>query len=165
MKISVLHLSDGLHEFEHTIKAKSLEFYRNEVYPNEIYVHVGLNKYEKNITCEVFLRTVSHQVCDRCLAEFDSPYEDRFELLFHIGTGDLDTDEEEVVLIPPEQLEIDLDPFIQENLILSIPMKSLCKVDCKGICPGCGADLNTEECSCPEKPVDPRWDRLRDLIK
>jgi uncharacterized protein len=44
-------------------------------------------------------------------------------------------------------------------------MKLLCNENCKGICAGCGADLNTELCKCPEKPADPRWEKLLSLKK
>jgi len=47
---------------------------------------------------------------------------------------------------------------------LSIPMKLLCREDCQGICPGCGANLNQEACRCGEKPGDPRWEKLRELL-
>jgi uncharacterized protein len=42
-------------------------------------------------------------------------------------------------------------------------MKQLCKSDCKGICPGCGVDLNREKCRCSGKTVDPRWEKLLDI--
>ncbi|MBN2365071.1 MAG: DUF177 domain-containing protein [Calditrichaeota bacterium] len=165
MKISILHLEDGLHQFQETINRGSLHFYRDEIYPDDIQVNVDLNKFGKNITCSVEISTRAHYICDRCLAEYQKNYIESFSLLFHTGNDRLITDEANVVILSPDQKEIDLLPFIQETLILTIPMKQLCRISCKGICPGCGADLNHEKCTCAEKPVDPRWEKLIALRK
>lgn len=50
----------------------------------------------------------------------------------------------------PDQ-EVDITEDIREELLLQIPTKILCREDCKGICQGCGADLNKEKCTCPDK--------------
>ncbi len=161
MKIYLLHLEDGVHHLKKQIKAGAMHFYREEVYPNDIDVSVELNKFQKNISCQVELTTRAHYICDRCLSEYSKDYRENFTVLFHLGQKDFETEEEDVILLSEEQQEIDLTPYIQENLILSVPMKMLCKEDCKGICPGCGADLNHEPCTCPEKPIDPRWEKLK----
>lgn len=165
MKIPILHLSEGLHRFEQDIKPGALHFYRQEVYPGVIQAVAEVNKFQKNIRCRVSLRTTAHHACDRCLEEFDLPCVCDFELLFHLGKEDLPTDEEDVVLLAPETAEVDLSEWIMEQLILSIPMKLLCREDCQGICPGCGASLNQEACRCGAKPGDPRWEKLRELLK
>ena len=57
---------------------------------------------------------------------------------------------------------IDLESLLNEEIELGMPMKALCSEDCKGICAGCGAELNTEPCTC-EPAVDPRWELLKGL--
>lgn len=52
--------------------------------------------------------------------------------------------------------EFDLTDVVWEQLILSLPMKLLCKEDCAGICPHCGADRNERPCDCEDRSVDPR---------
>ncbi len=163
MKIPILHLSDGIHKFDFTIPAGALHFYREEVYPNPISAKIELNKFEKNITCVVDLSTKAQYICDRCLSEYSRNYDEQFKILFHLGKQDFETEEESVVMLSPEQREIDLTPHVHEYLILTIPMKTVCSDTCKGICPGCGADLNKEECSCEEQGSDPRWDKLKEL--
>ncbi len=63
--------------------------------------------------------------------------------------------------------EIDIAPLLREMVILAIPMKPLCRPDCKGLCPVCGADRNREPCehTQEDEPVDPRWEGLRALRK
>jgi uncharacterized protein len=46
---------------------------------------------------------------------------------------------------------------------LSLPVRTLCKPDCKGLCPRCGKNRNLEACTCEEGPADPRWEALADL--
>lgn len=64
--------------------------------------------------------------------------------------------------------EIDLAPLVREMVILSVPVKPLCKPDCKGLCPVCGADRNEEGCEHATvaengEATDSRWSKLREL--
>ena len=58
---------------------------------------------------------------------------------------------------------LETDPILIEQLQLNVPMKPLCRPDCKGLCPECGADLNEGACSCGEAKVDSRWAALAAL--
>lgn len=165
MKVPILHLEDGFHHFEFVINGKSLEFKQNTIYPGDMMVNVEVNKFAKNLTCSVDIQTEGHYSCDRCLEGYVRPYHDVFRLLFHVGTSDFETDEEDVVMLPPETVEIDFTERLIEQLKLTVPMKNLCKPDCKGICPGCGMDLNYKSCRCSHSSVDPRWEELRKLLK
>jgi uncharacterized protein len=96
--------------------------------------------------------------CGRCLAEFDCPLVAEFALTY---TGErpgappaaepeekeLDADEAGLIYFRGE--EIDLTEGIQEQVILAFPLRPLCREDCKGLCPRCGADLNHGDCRCP----------------
>ena len=57
---------------------------------------------------------------------------------------------------------LDIRNVIEENILLNVPMKTLCSDACKGICSICGADLNVSECSCIHEDIDPRMEKLRD---
>lgn len=59
---------------------------------------------------------------------------------------------------------IELNPVIMSNICLNIPMKILCKQDCKGLCPKCGHDLNESDCGCDLTERDPRFDKLNLLV-
>ena len=60
---------------------------------------------------------------------------------------------------------IDLTELIYSEVSLAIPMKVLCKEDCKGLCPVCGKDLNEGPCACVQEDSDPRWDALKSLLQ
>ncbi|NMB24708.1 MAG: DUF177 domain-containing protein [Firmicutes bacterium] len=61
-------------------------------------------------------------------------------------------------------LVIDLDEVVLDNLLVSVPIKPLCKEDCRGLCPQCGQDLNKGECSCEIDDINPHMDILRKLL-
>ena len=59
--------------------------------------------------------------------------------------------------------ELDLDQVAAEQILLALPMRVVCRDDCAGLCPSCGANRNVEgACHCEPEP-DPRWAALRDL--
>lgn len=60
---------------------------------------------------------------------------------------------------------LDLDDLALSDILLALPVKNLCKEDCKGLCPVCGVNRNTETCECLKKQVDPRLEKLGELLK
>jgi uncharacterized protein len=58
---------------------------------------------------------------------------------------------------------LDVDEIVKEQILLAVPTRMLCREDCKGICPECGIDRNTGECSCGADNIDPRWAALKNL--
>ena len=66
---------------------------------------------------------------------------------------------------PIENGQLDLAPMVREEVLLGVPDAPLCRDDCAGICPSCGADLNDGPCGCTTTVRDERWavlDQLRD---
>jgi uncharacterized protein len=103
--------------------------------------------------------------CSRCLANFDADLADRFSLTYSPRSRmpeQLRPGEEteisvgEIGLIPFDGNEIDLREGLQEQMVMALPFKALCRKDCKGICPQCGADLNQNPCRCAAGDIDPR---------
>ncbi len=70
---------------------------------------------------------------------------------------------EGVVHIDTSQM-LDLSDVLREYLLTCEPLRSLCRQDCQGLCPECGADLNMGMCKCDSTPIDPRWGTLTDLL-
>jgi len=56
---------------------------------------------------------------------------------------------------------LDLREVLLEGITLALPMKILCREDCKGLCPNCGVNLNIKECSCKTEKIDPRLEKLK----
>lgn len=57
-----------------------------------------------------------------------------------------------------------LDEYVLMEVASSLPMKSLCNEDCKGLCPQCGVDLNEESCDCLDHLIDPRLEKLKNFV-
>lgn len=118
------------------------------------------------------IRTSVRLSCGRCLAEFVSPLETTFALTYtrerpavekpaEPDTQEIDAEEAGLIFFQGE--EIDLTEGIQEQVILSLPLKPLCSEACKGLCTRCGADLNAGACRCLEDPAGRPFSVLRQL--
>jgi len=55
------------------------------------------------------------------------------------------------------------DDIVREQVLMAIPMKPLCREECRGLCPECGADWNAGDCACEKTKVDPRLEVLKGL--
>jgi len=71
--------------------------------------------------------------------------------------------EEELNLAVFDGEGIELDDLVREEVLLALPAQVLCRDDCKGLCPVCGHDRNSNECGCDRTQVDSRWAGLKDL--
>ncbi|HSB27219.1 MAG TPA: DUF177 domain-containing protein [Pyrinomonadaceae bacterium] len=107
--------------------------------------------------------------CDRCLKPIEVPVSSDFSLEYITG-GDYEESQtaeltDEVMSVSVFDGEtIDLDEIVEEQILLAVPTRSLCKADCLGICPKCGADRNLGDCGCEDENIDPRWSALKDLM-
>ena len=108
-------------------------------------------------------------VCSRCSEPFAFPVQEPFSVFYQEPLPA--TAEEEVELGPADldtdflaQGRLDLTALLHENLLLALPAQPLCREDCQGLCPSCGANRNEGGCACPGPPADPRFailERLR----
>jgi uncharacterized protein len=106
--------------------------------------------------------------CDRCLQPVEAPVSADFALEYITGSeyessevAELTEAEMSVAVFDGEGL--DVDEIVKEQILLAVPTRMLCREDCKGICPECGIDRNTGECSCGADNIDPRWAALKNL--
>ena len=108
-------------------------------------------------------RAVLLMECALCLKEFTLPVEAEFPFIAKMGAPDEDDENENTVTFSEKEMLVDLTGLVTEELAVNAPMKPVCAEGCKGLCPGCGANLNAEECSCDLKPAHPAWDALKKL--
>jgi uncharacterized protein len=106
--------------------------------------------------------------CHRCLVSFDLPVDTTFTFILNRGeqSPPLDSiEEEDIVSIPiMGDATFDLYPRVREALILEIPIKLLCREDCRGVCRRCGTNLNEGDCGCDPEIGDPRWGALKKFL-
>ena len=100
--------------------------------------------------------------CDRCLMQSEREIDNTFE---HIVVQSLEDETlDDAYLTAPDGV-LTLDEIAGADIQLSLPQVMLCKEDCKGLCPMCGADLNKESCGCKPDDGDPRMAVLKNLLK
>lgn len=138
---------------------------------NELMVkgQVKLTRTNRGVLAEGQFATETEVNCSRCLRPFACPLNLKIEEEY-FPTIDINTGNPVVVSDEPGAFSIDehhildLTEALCQYSIIAIPMKPLCCPDCPGLCPTCGKDLNQGPCGCPPQEIDPRWNRLKDLL-
>lgn len=107
--------------------------------------------------------------CTRCLKDFTTtlalPLREEFYPTIDVDTGlPVRMPESETAFPIDEHHQVDLREAIRQNLIINIPMRTLCREECQGLCPTCGRDLNTEPHTHAEEAQDERFASLRGLL-
>ena len=98
-------------------------------------------------------------ICSRCLDTFIYPIDIDIEERF--TTNSKSEDDEAVVVIDDV---LDITEIVETTIISTLPIKRICKEDCKGLCQECGCNLNSNTCSCNKEDVDIRFESLRGLF-
>lgn len=106
--------------------------------------------------------------CARCLENVTRDLDGAFDLLYR-PLGAVQRDDE--VSISQAETEVGfykgdgvlLEDVLREQVLLAVPVKAVCREDCRGLCPQCGQDWNKGKCACQQAHSDPRWNALRDL--
>ncbi len=113
----------------------------------------------QGLPIQVKMGALQPSECVRCLEAFDQPLEIDFTELYAFSQRSA-TDSS---LILPEDGQIVLEPLVREYMLLEIPISPLCRLECKGLCPVCGENLNFITCEHGDNEVDPRLAVLKSL--
>jgi uncharacterized protein len=130
--------------------------------------HRGPNQTIDDIRVRATYKGRFEVLCARCLDPVEHPLDERFDLLFRPTGADGDASEHSITTSETEigyylRDGVLLEDVLREQVLLSLPAKTLCREDCKGLCPHCGKHLNSETCDCSETVTDPRWSALSSL--
>ncbi len=161
MKIKISNLKDGIHNFsfDEPIKNIGLE----KPFIGNVLVDIELNKIHNQIVLNAKLTLNTNFDCDRCNKNFNSILNNEYKMVYLIGTKPEDSESINLTYLSAEADKIVLDNDLRDFALLTIPMKKLCKDDCKGLCPKCGKDLNNGDCGCSYEIIDDRWLPLKEL--
>lgn len=100
--------------------------------------------------------------CGNCLESFILPLStDISEAYYNQSQEGVEAGEE---WIPYSGDFIDITPEVVRNILLELPMRLVCKEECRGLCPGCGENLNSSRCTCSKENIDPRLAKLKSLL-
>ncbi len=114
------------------------------------------------------LSTKVELLCARCLEPVVENVAKKFDLLYRPEGADAGKEELSVTAAEAEVgyyrgEGLLLEDVLREQVLLALPLKAICREDCRGLCPHCGQNLNVKKCGCAEPTEDPRWSALKDL--
>ena len=106
--------------------------------------------------------------CDRCLEEYNQKIDTSFFYILVLGQSvegkkEIALGKEDMEVSLYDGAEIQIGEIFREQILLQIPLRHVCREDCKGICPTCGADLNKEECRCRTETLNNPFSVLKKL--
>jgi uncharacterized protein len=121
---------------------------------------VRVTRTPQGLLFQLKMQATTHTECVRCLTNFAQSLDADFTELYAFTPRSVT----ESNLILPEDGKIDLEPLLREYMLLSMPIKPLCKPDCKGLCPVCGENLNVVACGHTLEQGDPRMAKFTSLL-
>lgn len=150
-----------LKDIEITIPVSTFDFGDKRLNDEtEIHIALQLESINGGIIAQGTVTGQSHLLCGRCLRDIDYANVASIDEMYQRVPDNPDA-------YPIEGESLDLQPMVREMVLLSLPDTPLCKVDCPGLCPQCGADLQSAPCSCQTQRLDERWailDQLREEL-
>lgn len=155
MEIDLEQAFDGPVDLSHRFDVPLERLDRPELLSLDAVEFAGrLERIDGGFLLEGRLRLAGSAACSRCLTPVPFSRDEDVSWTFAPAHSRNDRGEDEELsegdldVVFYDELRVALDPLVDEQLQLAIPMKPLCREDCKGICPSCGADLNAAACAC-----------------
>jgi len=160
------HLAPGTIDFGTEVKQKSKLNSKGRA--QLVQEHEGRHQVINDIRLVGDLVTNVELACARCLDPITRDIASNFDLLYRPLGADAGKEELSVTVAEAEvsyyQGEgVLLEDVLREQVLLALPLRAICRDDCKGLCPHCGKNLNLEQCNCAEPLEDPRWSALKDI--
>ena len=164
MIIKISGLANGINELE--FSGPISEIGLGLPFLNEYKLSLLFDKSQKQIILNAKMNLTAGFECDRCTEEFYKNIITNFQHLYIFGVKPEDFNQEDEVdlsYIPYDADKIDISKDLYDFAYLTLPMKKLCKDECKGFCLDCLVNLNYEDCKCSENKFNPIWDELKKL--
>ncbi len=163
MFIKHTNYGEGVYEISLSERADNLGL--GAPFFGNVDLHCNMDKSHHQIILDCSIKATAKLTCDRCGTEFEDNLENEFKLFFLFDQPNDYEDNDDVFYLTPEQDKLELDHSVRDYTILSVPLKLLCKEDCKGLCAKCGTNLNKESCNCENEIINPVWEKLKELKK
>lgn len=167
MKILLHDIPQGHSTLEREVPAEDLDLREWFDPRGSVQVSLQVDRHGQQIAFRGGVHAEAAMNCARCLKSLPFAVEAELTVLAERRGADDPRDEEaleqEGAVLYHDGLDLDLGPVIREAVILEVPQAVLCRPDCRGLCPRCGADRNRGPCSCKTEGEDPRWGALKAL--
>lgn len=129
----------------------------NAVKASEFNIQGTVKKVDKRIHLSFEYEGEMTFACDRCLTEVNLNFK-------HMTERELTQDPSNVDDVLIEDQEVAVLPILEEEILLNKPLQVLCQMNCEGLCPTCGKNLNKGICGCTDDRIDPRLEALKNLF-
>ena len=160
---SILKEFGGKISFDEKTEIHDLEFSGSDYrFKEPLSVKGGVSNTGGALSLKADVSGIMTTQCARCMKDIDVPIEFTISETLMRSDEDIPEDEEVIVF---DGNTVNIDEIVEDNFIMNLSPRYLCREDCKGLCPKCGADLNEGKCSCEDDEIDPRWAALADMIK
>jgi len=163
MKLRLNSLIEGSQIIEMTLTKSDLAI-SGDSFIHPILASLNIYKSAHQTTVKGRMKTDVTLQCDRCLEFYDYDLDVTFQSVLSLMKSMDSKTDESIIQITSKTNEVDLSPFAHDALIIGLPMKKICSETCKGICSGCGINLNQGTCKCESTEVDDRWKPLENLL-
>ena len=164
MKLDLKHVAQepsAVLPFDFELDLSQVEWNGIRPFSHSIHVEGRVRNMAGAMLLNARLGSVLSLVCDRCARHFEREKAVEYETLLAMELANEESDD--IVLLDKDGV-LELDGLMQEIFLLEMDTKNLCSEDCKGLCSGCGVDLNREPCRC-KKEIDPRLAKLAQLLE
>ena len=169
--ISIEDLEDGIHVIESDVDSSELTLSPEEgQFSSPIHLSSKITKMGTDLVLRSDIGVDITCGCSRCLTEFTDRLDAHIDVIYErterlsINEDDLE-ESDDLVFLQYDAKELEVGSRVEEAVCLALPLKPLCKEDCKGLCPVCGTDLNANKCDCNTESEDPRWQGLKGLYQ
>jgi uncharacterized protein len=165
--LAKLESARAVYKFE--LSPDEIDFEDDEIaLKSNVKVSANLEKHIVQTNVEGEISTGIEIDCNRCLTKVENDLKIPFSAAFvtpenYSKQSEKELGEEELEVSVIENEEIDLAQLVREQILLAIPAQFLCREDCKGLCPVCGANKNLIDCKCRLDEIDPRWSALKNI--
>ena len=149
MIIKFSNFIDGVHKIDFDEPVKNIGL--GNPYKGNINLLVEMDKAHSQIVLNCDVKVPAEFECDRCGEMYETVLTNHFQLTYLLSKEIQNSDAINLYYISPEIDKIELKNDVKEYLLLSEPMKRLCREDCKGLCSKCGVNLNYDTCNCKEE--------------
>jgi uncharacterized protein len=162
VKFPIANVDEGYTQINRTVELVDLELDEATEFRDPVQIVFEIQKVGHELFIKARLKTGVHLTCDRCAEPFTWDVNEVCDIMFTRDLGLVEEDED-TYLIQETTTEVDITDSVRQTLLLALPIKRLCHVECKGLCDRCGVNLNREKCSCAADDIDPRWETLKKL--
>jgi uncharacterized protein len=154
--------------------SKNFELFHDEIVEEDVilllplHADITIKKIGEEVYVKGKIKTLISFVCSRCLVPFEFPVDSLFDLVYipeELEAAREELSSEDLNASFYYSRQIDLKEVVIEQLNLTFPIKPLCSETCQGICPICGKNINSGECSCVTKDSESRLEKLKIFLK